>query len=109
MVPITFEYFGMSQKWLQFFDRFWRRHFIPPTKDHPRDHQTELRFAVEAPMAHALSAGMGEILLFAMDYSVDQKSDGLFLYHWQLHNDIWLQDSGRGKSAVAWEMHFIWT
>jgi hypothetical protein len=35
-----------------------------------------------------------------MDFAVNQKTDGLFLY--RMHDDLWLWDSNHGKVAAGW-------
>lgn len=52
------------------------------------------------PICLALSTCFGEVVLFCMDYSVNQHADGAFLY--RLHDDFWFW--GEEKTCVkAWK------
>ena len=52
-------------------------------------------------MSYMLSTLFGELSLFIMDFGVNQKTEGLFLY--RLHDDFWLWHSDRKKCISAWE------
>ncbi|KAL0951138.1 hypothetical protein HGRIS_007873 [Hohenbuehelia grisea] len=90
-------FFGISQQWLDFFKTFLRA----PTrfKEEPA---TALRIRERGtPISYALSAMFGEAVLFVMDFAVNQKADGLFLY--RIHDDLWLWDAKQARCEVAWE------
>lgn len=52
------------------------------------------------PISHALSTLCGELVLFVMDFAVNQRADGLFLY--RIHDDFWLWDTKADRCAKAW-------
>ncbi|KAG6916815.1 hypothetical protein DXG01_005197 [Tephrocybe rancida] len=88
-------FFGVSEKWCSFFQRFLRaplRFKGDPTV------RTRLR---GTPISHALSVVCGEVLLFGMDFAVNQKANGLFLY--RMHDDLWLWDANAAKCSAGWK------
>lgn len=92
------KYFGVPDDWLSFFKTFL---------------EAPLRFKGDAagaaprvrkcgvPISHQLSALFGETLLFVMDYSVNQRAEGLFLY--RIHDDLWLWSPDSAKVAAGWD------
>jgi hypothetical protein len=52
------------------------------------------------PISYALSAFFGEVVLFGLDFAINQRAEGLFLY--RIHDDIWFWDSNSAKCVVAW-------
>ncbi|KAL0952375.1 hypothetical protein HGRIS_006652 [Hohenbuehelia grisea] len=89
-------FFGVSEVWLSFFKAFLRA----PTR-FKEETATEPRTRVRGtPISYALSAFFGEAVLFIMDFAVNQKADGLYLY--RIHDDLWFWDSDEGKCAAAW-------
>jgi hypothetical protein len=90
-------FFGVSQQWLDFFRTFLRAPLR--FKEEP---SAELRTRERGtPISYALSGLCGEAILFVMDFAVNQRADGLFLY--RLHDDIWLWDSYSKKCVAAWQ------
>ena len=91
------KFFHFPEKWLRFFERFLKPEivFADDTSD------TKRRKRVRGiPMSHALSTTFGEILLFVLDFAINQATRGLNLY--RFHDDIHF--FGRQKSCiVAWE------
>lgn len=91
------KFFHFPEKWLRFFERFLKPEivFADDTND------TKRRKRVRGiPMSHALSTTFGEILLFVLDFAINQATHGLNLY--RFHDDIHF--FGRQKSCiVAWE------
>jgi hypothetical protein len=90
-------FFGVSKKWQGFF-----RNFL----------EAPLKFAedgVEAaprlrkrgvPGAHALSVVCGEVVLFCMDYAVNQATSGTQLY--RMHDDFWLWSKDHEAIVKGW-------
>lgn len=77
-------FFDVSETWINFFTRFLEAP-LRFTQDGPKG---EVRTRLTGvPMSHALSDVFGEVLLFCMDYAVNQKTSGSFLY--RLHDDFW--------------------
>ncbi|KAK2801455.1 hypothetical protein FQN51_005349 [Onygenales sp. PD_10] len=91
------KFFDMPEIWLSFLVRFLEA----PLKfvhDGPNAPIRVRRRGV--PMSHAISDLLGESLLFCMDFAVNQKADGAFLY--RLHDDFWFW--GQEKLCVrAWK------
>ncbi|EJC99767.1 uncharacterized protein FOMMEDRAFT_31043 [Fomitiporia mediterranea MF3/22] len=52
------------------------------------------------PISYAFSTLFGELVMFIMDFAVNQKADGLSLH--RIHDDFWFWDSSSERCAVAW-------
>ncbi|RMJ23844.1 hypothetical protein PHISP_05276 [Aspergillus sp. HF37] len=90
-------YFGVPEYWLNFFRAFLAAP-LKFTQDGPNASTRVRRRGV--PMSHALSDCFGEVVLFCMDYAVNQSTKGAFLY--RLHDDFWFW--GHKQTCVrAWE------
>ncbi|KIW42895.1 uncharacterized protein PV06_06399 [Exophiala oligosperma] len=82
------EYFGMSDKWLKFFRKFLQA----PTRFVQDGLQGEVKVRrAGVPMSHVLSDVFGELILFVMDFAVNQATKGGNLY--RLHDDFWFWGS----------------
>lgn len=91
-------FFGVAEIWLTFFQKFL---------------STPLKFVSDGPLAkiqvrsrgvpisHSLSDMLGEVLLFCMDYAVNQRADGLFLY--RVHDDFWFWNEDPTVCVKAWK------
>jgi len=75
--------FGVQKIWIDFFQRFLNNP-IKFTADGPTA-SVQIRKR-RVPMSHSISDLFGEVLLFTMDFAVNQKTNGLYLY--QIHHDI---------------------
>lgn len=92
------KFYGVPETWLTFFERFLSSP-LKFTEDGPPQMRKR-----GVPMAHSLSDFMGEVLLFCMDYAVNQRANGLFLY--RLFDDLWFWNSDPEICVKAWkEMH----
>jgi hypothetical protein len=92
------EFFGVPSDWLSFFRTFLQaplRFMGDPSNAEPRNRQRG------TPVGHALSTLFGEALLFVMDYAVNQRADGLFLY--RIHDDLWLWDHDAERVRKGWQ------
>lgn len=94
------EYFGVSDSWLNFFETFLKA----PLKFVQDGENAQIQVRRRGvPMSHVLSDCFGESVLFVMDYAVNRRTNGQFLY--RLHDDFWLwgsQDScQRGWRAMT--------
>ncbi|KAG6828680.1 hypothetical protein H0H87_001311, partial [Tephrocybe sp. NHM501043] len=90
------KFFGISEEWTSFFQCF----LCAPLRfkgDASAGVCTRLR---GMPISYALSVICGEVILFGMDFAVNQRADGLFLY--RMHDDLWLWDADPAKCAVGW-------
>ncbi|KAF7594767.1 hypothetical protein BBP40_008474 [Aspergillus hancockii] len=96
------QFFGVSEKWLGFFQRFLEAplKFIDDPGSEPQLRRRG------TPGAHALSDVFGESILFCLDYMVNQKTDGELL--WRVHDDFWFWSSNHQACVTAWNtiQHF---
>ncbi|KAJ5771338.1 uncharacterized protein N7511_003389 [Penicillium nucicola] len=91
------EYFGVPEKWLNFFKIFLQA----PLKFFQDGSNATIQTRQRGlPMSHTLADCFGEAVLFCMDYAVNQSTDGSYLY--RLHDDFWFW--GAEKTCIkAWE------
>ncbi|ESZ93996.1 hypothetical protein SBOR_5617 [Sclerotinia borealis F-4128] len=91
-------FFGLSEKWLRFFRKFLEA----PLKFTDDDVSTEVRIRKRGvPGAHALSAVCGETILFCLDYTVNQSTDGAQLY--RMHDDFWIWSHSHETVVKGWK------
>lgn len=91
------KFFGMPRKWLDLFAKF-----LSPSISFAADGaQAQRRVRTcGMPIAHQLSALFGETVLFALDFTINQATEGGYLY--RIHDDLWFW--GRQEQcAVAWK------
>ncbi|GAB1206126.1 hypothetical protein APSETT445_004807 [Aspergillus pseudonomiae] len=88
--------FGVSEKWLGFFQRFLKAplKFIDDPHAEPRQRQRG------TPGAHVLSDVFGESILFCLDFMINQKTEGELL--WRVHDDFWFWSSNHQTCVTAW-------
>ncbi|KAL9620257.1 MAG: hypothetical protein Q9160_005156 [Pyrenula sp. 1 TL-2023] len=89
-------YFGVSMKWLEFFKRFLRAplRFMDDPGSEPRQRKTG------TPGSHVLSEVFGEIVLFCLDFGINQKTGGEIL--WRMQDDFWFWSPSRDVCIKAW-------
>lgn len=89
------QFFGMPTMWLDFV-RKWlgaKLRF---------DANSQARTRVRGvPIAHSLSVLCGEAVLFGMDFAVNQRAGGLYLY--RIYDDFWYFSHDSAKCATAWK------
>ncbi|PQE24567.1 reverse transcriptase protein [Rutstroemia sp. NJR-2017a WRK4] len=91
-------FFGLSKRWLGFFLKFLEA----PLKFVEDGPDSEVRTRKRGvPGAHALSSVCGEVILFCLDYAVNQKTDGAVLY--RMHDDFWLWSPSHQTVVKGWE------
>lgn len=90
-------FFGVSEQWLAFFETFLR---TPLRFEEDLPGQVRIRRR-GTPIGYALSALCGEVLLFGMDFAVNQQGSGLFLH--RIHDDLWLWDAQAQKCIEGWQ------
>ncbi|KAJ5126027.1 reverse transcriptase [Penicillium atrosanguineum] len=99
-VSAILEFIGFPREWIQFLRKYLEtplnmdNAFEGHEKIGPRKRRRGI------PIAHASEKVIGELILFFMDYAVNEKT-GLLLY--RLHDDIWLTGDPE-KCAQAWEV-----
>ncbi|KIY70981.1 hypothetical protein CYLTODRAFT_346790 [Cylindrobasidium torrendii FP15055 ss-10] len=88
------EFFGMPTKWLTFM-RKWLNAKLRFDDGGVKTRQCGV------PIAHALSVLCGEAVLFGMDYAVNQKAGGTYIY--RIYDDFWFYTHDSARCAVAWK------
>ncbi|KAJ5161633.1 hypothetical protein N7492_007025 [Penicillium capsulatum] len=90
-------YFGVPEMWLDFF-RVFLEAPMKFVQDGPNATARVRKRGI--PMSHTLSDCFGESVLFIMDFSVNQHTDGAILY--RLHDDFWVWGA-ESTCEMAWE------
>ena len=90
-------YFGVSSKWLEFFKRFLQAplHFIDESLSMPPRNRKQ-----GIPGSHVLSEVFSEVVLFCLDFEVNQVAEGEFL--WRMQDDLWFWSSNHATCVKAW-------
>ncbi|KAF5329800.1 hypothetical protein D9619_009071 [Psilocybe cf. subviscida] len=88
------EFLGMSKPWLSFYKAF----LAAPVR-FAGDTDARIR-TCGTPFNYSLSLVCGEAIMFFMDFTVNQRAEGLFLY--RMHDDLWLWDAKVDKVAAGW-------
>ncbi|KAH6614894.1 hypothetical protein C7974DRAFT_366825 [Boeremia exigua] len=88
-------FFGVSDKWKTFF----KTYLEAPLKFTDDEHGPRLRRR-GTPDSHALSDVFGEVLLFCLDFSVNQDTNGALLH--RMYDDVWFWNKDYETSAIAW-------
>ncbi|KAL4748484.1 hypothetical protein BDW72DRAFT_205608 [Aspergillus terricola var. indicus] len=89
-------FFGVSEKWLAFFERF----LTAPLKfaDEPNAEPRLRRRGT--PGAHVLSEVFGETTLFCLDFMVNKETNGEVM--WRVNDDLWFWSRSQETSISAW-------
>ncbi|CAF2813795.1 unnamed protein product [Rotaria sp. Silwood2] len=95
IVHIFLEFCGMSQIWLDFFDRFLKQPVYYKPDELIRQRQRGV------PISHSLSHLFAELLLFGLDLYIYQNTN-IFIY--RLHDDIWFFNSQSARIEQAWTL-----
>jgi len=90
------KFFGVSQKWLSFFQRFLEAPLsFVDEHNGPRIRQRG------TPGSHTLSDLYGEIILFCLDFAINKRTDGSLLH--RVYDDFWFWSADYAKSVSAWQ------
>ena len=91
-----FSFLGVSPKWTEFFRRFLQAplRFMDDKASEPRTRKRG------TPSSHVLSEVFGEVILFCLDFKINQDTSGQHL--WRLHDDLWFWSSDHETSVKAW-------
>ncbi|KAI4272982.1 MAG: hypothetical protein LQ337_004941 [Flavoplaca oasis] len=90
-------YFGMPEKWMTFF----KKYLETPLKMVYESEESEVRHRKRGvPIAHTISNFMAEIVLFVLDFAVNQEAQGALLY--RLTDDLWIWGDPRTTND-AWK------
>ncbi|CAF3909533.1 unnamed protein product [Adineta steineri] len=95
IILIFLEFCGVSQIWLNFFDRFLKQPIYYKPGESIRQRQRGV------PIAHSISFLFSELMLSGMDLYVYQNT-GIFNY--RFHDDFWFFDSQSDKVTQAWTL-----
>lgn len=96
-ISTTLSYLGVSQKWIGFFKRFLRaplKFMDDSSSAVPRERENG------TPGSHVLSEVFSEIVLFCLDFQINQTTDGEIL--WRLGDDIWFWSADHEICVKAW-------
>ena len=94
-VQAVLKYLGVSDKWLGFFVRFLEAplRFMDDETAEPRKRKTG------TPGSHVLSEVFSEVVLWCLDFLVNQRTDGEIL--WRMNDDCWFWGDN-DKCIRAW-------
>jgi hypothetical protein len=88
---------GVSTKWRSFFKTFLEA----PLKFAEDDEASQPRLRRRGmPGSHALSDVFGEVVLFCLDFAVNQNCNGALLH--RLYDDVWFWNKDYETCAMAW-------
>jgi hypothetical protein len=96
-ILIVLAFFGVSEKWLTFFRKFLQA----PLKFMDEESAPSRIRKRGTPASHALSDVFGEIILFCLDFSVNQTTDGALFY--RMHDDFWFWSPDHARCVTAWK------
>jgi hypothetical protein len=90
-------FLGVSEKWLSFFRKFLEAPLKFVSDGEAGQPQIRKR---GVPGSHTLSDVLGEAILFCMDFSVNQSTEGAQLH--RMHDDFWIWSSSHKTCVKAW-------
>lgn len=95
-IESVLEFFGVSKKWLHFFNQFLKAplRFADDESSGPRQRQNG------TPGSHVLSEVFGEVILFCLDFQINQETGGEPL--WRMQDDFWFWSSSHATCERAW-------
>lgn len=97
-IVTVLRFFGFPDSWISFFEAFLNT----PLRFASDGPGSEARCRVRGvPISHTLSTFFGEMVLFVMDFAVNQAGDGTFLY--RIHDDFWLWNHDQSKVIAGWK------
>jgi hypothetical protein len=96
-ILVILEFFGVSDMWKVFFKAFLQA----PLKFAEDHESSEPRLRRRGtPAMHALSDVFGEAVLFCLDFSINQSTNGALLH--RLYDDVWFWNKDYEVCAIAW-------
>ena len=95
-INTVLEFFGVSESWLTFFYQFLKAplRFVDDSSSEPRQRQNG------TPGAHVLSEVFGEVLLFCLDFKINQQTGDEPL--WRMQDDLWFWSAHQTTCVKAW-------
>ncbi|QKX61952.1 uncharacterized protein TRUGW13939_09108 [Talaromyces rugulosus] len=96
-ISTILSYLGVSQKWISFFKRFLSAplKFMDDSSSAPPRER-----ANGTPGSHVLSEVFSEVVLFCLDFQINQATDGEIL--WRLGDDLWFWSADHEICVKAW-------
>lgn len=94
-IMAVLRFFGVSDQWLKFFEKFLKAP-VKFVQDGPGA-QAQVRQS-GVPIAHRLSDALGEAVLFCLDFAVNKVTESNL---YRLHDDIWFWGA-RTATVTAW-------
>lgn len=97
-IDCVLSFLGVSENWLQFFGRFLKAplRFADEESSTPRKRQNG------TPGSHVLSEVFGEIVLFCLDFQINQATEGELL--WRSNDDFWFWSSCQATCNKSWSI-----
>ena len=89
------QFFGVGADWIKFFLKFLQA----PLKFVDDESEPRLRRR-GTPGSHSLSDVFGEAVLFCLDFSVNEATEGALLH--RLYDDVWFWNKDYAKCTKAW-------
>lgn len=98
VIESVLEFFGVSKKWLNFFGNFLKAplRFADDQSAEPRQRRNG------TPGSHVLSEVFGEVILFCLDFQINQETGGELL--WRMQDDFWFWSSTHTTCVKAWSI-----
>lgn len=95
-IECILKYLGVSQSWISFFMRFLQAplKFADDSSAAPRPRKTG------TPGSHSLSEMFGEVVLFCLDFQINQATDGEIL--WRMQDDFWFWSPDHALCVRIW-------
>ncbi|KAJ1554660.1 hypothetical protein HK096_002501, partial [Nowakowskiella sp. JEL0078] len=92
----TLRFSGIPEPWLGFFRKFLQM----PCKFAPIDSPKKRMRGT--PISHSISTFLAELMLFYLEFAVNQATDGIQFY--RLHDDFWFFDEDLEKCMKTWKV-----
>ncbi|CRG89371.1 hypothetical protein PISL3812_06407 [Talaromyces islandicus] len=96
-ISTVLSYLGVSHKWIGFFKRFLcapLKFMDDPSSAAPRER------ANGTPGSHVLSETFSEVVLFCLDFQINQVTEGEIL--WRQGDDLWFWSANHETCVKAW-------
>jgi len=97
-IDSVLSFLGVSEDWLRFFSHFLKAplRFTDEESSTPRQRQTG------TPGSHVLSEVFGEVVLFCLDFQINQETEGELL--WRSNDDFWFWSSSQATCNKSWSI-----
>ena len=96
-ILLIMAYFGVSARWISFFQKFLKA----PLRFEDESSTTSRTRQRGVPEGHVLSDVFSELVMFSLDYAVNQSTNGQQLYRMQ--DDLWFWSPVEEVCVNAWK------